>query len=145
MKKENYLSATAYTDGSYNKDTRNYGCGVVLLIDGQQPILMHATGKAKPGENGWQVNGEIEAALIAIRNAEALGCGSIQIFHDYEGVGKWPDGLWKTNKTYTRRYADEVRELRKRIKVTFTWGEGHAGNQYNEMADREAKIGAELI
>jgi hypothetical protein len=52
-----------------------------------------------------QVSGEIQASLSAVAWAEENGCQRIEVRYDYEGVGKWPDRAWKTNKKGTKRYA----------------------------------------
>lgn len=77
----------AYTDGSYNSTTGYYGCGAVLIDENEQEIArMHKTGKPDAGANGWNINGEIEAAVMAIHTAIGLGCKELTIYHDYEGV-----------------------------------------------------------
>lgn len=134
--------AEAYTDGSYNKEREIYGCGVVLLIDGEEPDLLYNCGTAQPGKNGWNINGEITAAIMAIQAAIKAGVTDLTIYHDYEGVGKWPDRLWRANKSYTAKYADDVNEYRKKINIRFSWVKGHSSNQYNDIADSLAKYGA---
>lgn len=133
----------AYTDGSYNSTTGYYGCGAVLIDENEQEIArMHKTGKPDAGANGWNINGEIEAAVMAIHTAIGLGCKELTIYHDYEGVGKWPDGVWKAKKSYTKAYAEQIHEFRKEIQITFIHVKGHNGNKWNEIADQEAGIGA---
>ena len=133
----------AYTDGSYNSTTGYYGCGAVLIDENEQEIArMHKTGKPDAGANGWNINGEIEAAVMAIRTAMDLGCDDLTIYHDYEGVGKWPDGVWKAKKSYTKAYAAQIHAFRKEIQITFIHVKGHHGNKWNEIADQEAGIGA---
>ena len=134
---------SAYTDGSYNSATGYYGCGAVLIDEeGKEIKRMHKTGKPDPGANGWNVNGEIEAAVMAIHTAIGLGCNELTIYHDYEGVGKWPDNVWQAKKSYTKAYADQIYEFRKEIQITFIHVKGHHGNKWNEIADQEAGIGA---
>ena len=131
--------ATAYTDGSYNADTGEYGAGVVLFTDrSEKPVTEAFSGRADDGENGWQVNGEIAAAKRAIELAMQSGYSSLEIHHDYEGVGAWPDRKWKAKKNYTRRYADFVNAARKRIDISFVHVKGHSGDEWNEMADKLA-------
>lgn len=136
------LKADAYTDGSYNKNTATYGCGVVLLIEGMAPKLLHGNGVAAYKENGWNINGEIRAAEMAIAAAVDAGVTDLTIHHDYEGVGKWPDHQWNANKTYTIQYARMVNEYRKKINIRFSWVKGHSSNKYNDLADELAKYGA---
>ena len=134
----------AYTDGSYNKDTGVYGGGGVLLDQsGNEVQRFSITGKPGPGEDGWNVNGELAAALEAIRRAKEVGCDSLLVMHDYEGVGYWPDGVWKARKTYTRDYASKVGAYRKEgLQITFEHVKGHSGDKWNDVADQLAKQGA---
>ena len=117
--------ATAYTDGSYNADTGEYGAGVVLFTDrSKKPVTEAFSGRADDGENGWQVNGEIAAAKRAIELAMQSGYSSLEIR--------------KAKKNYTRRYADFVNAARKQIDISFVHVKGHSGNEWNEMADKLA-------
>lgn len=133
----------AYTDGSYNSKTGCYGCGAVLLDENEQEIKrFHKTGRPAKHENGWNVNGEIEAALMAVHAALELGCANLTICHDYEGVGNWPDGIWDATKSYTIEYAEKIKEFREKLDISFIHVKGHNGNHWNEIADEEAAIGA---
>lgn len=139
-------TALLYTDGSYNKDFCIYGCGLVLLDEtGKEISRQHKTGIPQPGQNGWNINGEIEAALMGIQFAINLGYKKVKVYHDYEGVGKWPDKLWKATKPYTKDYADKVTKWRESVSIEFIHVKGHSGNNWNEIADQEARIGAKLI
>ena len=131
----------AYTDGSYNKATGNYGAGVVMFAKGTNtlPVFYKREGRAPEGENGWQVNGEIAAAKIAIEEAVKAGAAGLEIRYDYEGVEKWATGRWKRNKTYTREYAEYVRKAGEKLTVTFSHVKGHSGSKWNDMADTLAK------
>ena len=146
VKDQTSETALLYTDGSYNKDLCIYGCGLILLDEsGKEISRQHKTGVPQPGQNGWNINGEIEAALMGIQFAINLGYKKIKVYHDYEGVGKWPDKLWKATKPYTRDYADKVIKWRESVSIEFIHVKGHSGNNWNEIADQEARIGAKLI
>lgn len=133
-----------YTDGSYNADRQIYGCGAVL-IDGNEKILrMHKTGHPDEGANGWNINGEIDAAVMAIEKAIELGYDNITIHHDYEGVGKWADKMWKAKKSFTKAYAKKIDELRTQVMIRFVRVPGHSGSKWNDIADEEAREAAEL-
>ena len=103
----------AYTDGSYNSTTGYYGCGAVLIDENEQEIArMHKTGKPDAGANGWNINGEIEAAVMAIHTAIGLGCKELTIYHDYEGVGKSRSrSLTKKGTTVTNGMKLRTRKL----------------------------------
>ena len=137
--------AEAYTDGSYNQALGIFGCGAVLIIENEVPQIFYETGRAAKSSNGWNINGEIRAAEMIIEKAILEGVTDITIYHDYEGVGKWPDHIWRTNKDYTFKYAAKINEYRRKININFSWVKGHSGNKYNEMADKAAKYGAKNI
>lgn len=100
-----------YTDGSYNKDLGIYGSGFVLLDAAENEVTRgHHFGVPEPGNNGWNVNGEVAAAEMGIQKAIELGYTDITVYHDYEGIGKWADGLWRANKLYTRKYVENIQE-----------------------------------
>ena len=103
------------------------------------PVFYKREGRAPEGENGWQVNGEIAAAKIAIEEAVKAGAAGLEIRYDYEGVEKWATGRWKRNKTYTREYAEYVRKAGEKLTVTFSHVKGHSGSKWNDMADTLAK------
>ena len=77
---------------------------------------------------------------------KGLGKGyeAVTIYHDYEGVGKWGDNLWKANLEMTQAYKAYIAEARKKIKITFVKVKAHAGNKYNEMADKLAKSALDI-
>ena len=85
------------------------------------------------------VAGEIMGSKLAIDHCMANGIRSVEIFHDYEGIGAWADRKWKANNTLTQGYRNFVEEARKSIDIRFVKVKAHAGNKYNELADRLAK------
>lgn len=129
-------TAIAYVDGCYNKGTRMFGYGVVFLMDGKEKNFY---GEKPDKSGGWQIEGELTAALVACEKAIECGCASIEIRYDYEGVANWPTGYWRTNKSYTRKYAVEMRKIMKKISVSFTHIKAHKGEAGNEKADKLAK------
>lgn len=129
----------AYTDGSY----MNYGdsgYGAVLIKDGKPIVCLYGPTTKDPSMRN--VGGEIEAAERAISAAIILGGKHVRIFHDYEGVGAWGDGLWSRTKYDTIRFYEFVQAARKSITVSFEKVKGHSGIQYNELADALAEKGA---
>lgn len=133
-----------WVDGSYNSDTNEYGYGVYMVGSGIEKILC---GKNECISEGRNVEGEVCAAKLALKEVVDLfpDLPSCIVYHDYEGVGKWADKIWKANKSYTRDYADLVKDLRdKGLKVTFTHVYGHKGIRENEYVDKLAKIGCNI-
>ncbi len=131
----------AYTDGSYNRATKVYGYGIVLLDDNGEEHRYRGSGTEY--NQYWNVAGEIEAAKMAVKKAKELGCTVLEIYHDYEGVGLWPTGYWRTKNTYTESYASFMN--RAGIQIYYHHVKGHSGNKYNEIADDLASSAAGIL
>lgn len=129
-----------YTDGSYNKDTKIAGYGAVILAG----EIIRLSGQVE-SFGGEQVNGELEAVRKSVDWAVRNGYGSVCIHHDYTGVGKWADGEWKANKSYTNEYARYIATQREIISISFEQIPAHSGITYNEMADKLARSGCNSI
>ena len=133
-----------YVDGSFNSATGEFSYGMVVLLDGQ---ALSFQGKYEDEELSTMRNvaGEIKGAEAAMRYAIEHEIPRIAIYHDYEGIAKWPLGLWKTNKEGTRAYKAFYEEAREKIDISFVKVTGHSGDTYNEMADRLAKEALGLL
>lgn len=132
-----------WVDGSYNSDTNEYGYGVYLKGDGREMVFC---GKKECIEGGRNIEGEVHAAEVALTTLVKLypitDLPACTIYHDYEGVGKWADKEWRTNKSYTEAYAQLVNALRDQgLDITFSHVYGHSGVKGNEYVDKLAKIG----
>ena len=146
----------AFVDGSFNVKSKEYSAGVVIvkmsdeqiekipnnkdLIGGYNVICeISRAYKDAEGSEHRNVSGEIKAAMLAIEYCKKNDIQNIQIHHDYEGICKWADGLWKTNIELTKSYRDYVKEARKSINISFIKVKAHSGNILNERADELAK------
>lgn len=130
--------ATAYVDGSYNIRTGEFSCGVVIFHNGSMYELSKKFDDRDLSEMR-NVAGEIKGAELAIRFCLDRDVKSLEIFYDYEGIAKWGDRKWKTNKKGTTEYADFCQRVKRDLKIKFTKVKGHSGNKYNDRADRLAK------
>ena len=74
-----------------------------------------------------------------MRYAVANGFQKLYIYHDYEGIAKWCQGLWKANKEGTKAYKEYYDSIREKLQIVFVKVAAHTGDKYNEMADRLAK------
>ena len=129
---------SAYVDGSYDKETARFAYGCIML-DGDTTVAMMSAADDDPElASMHNVAGEIKGAEAAIQFCLDHGVKELTIFHDYEGIAKWPLGLWKANKLGTQAYRDFYREAVKSMKITFVKVKGHSGNKYNDMADKLA-------
>lgn len=137
----------AYVDGSYDAATGRYSCGVVIVDTDEngndQTYEMNACYDDAEAAEQRNVAGEIMGARLAIDYCKVNGIDTVEIYHDYEGVGKWADDLWKANNPLTRGYKAYVAEARETMAITFVKVKAHAGNKYNEIADKLAKAALE--
>lgn len=131
-------AAVAYVDGSYNIETKEYGCGVVIFYNGAEITYSKAFSDAELAQMR-NVAGEIEGAKLAMQYCADNNIEEIDIYYDYEGIEKWCSGAWKTNKAGTIAYKQFYEEISKKVRVSFNKVKGHSGDKFNDMADRLAK------
>ena len=133
----------AYVDGSYDSGSGRFSCGVVIVeTDSNGKSEKTELNSAFDDEEAAQqrnVAGEIMGSKIAIDWCRANGVKAVEIYHDYEGIGAWADRKWKANNPLTQGYREFVEEARKSMEITFVKVKAHAGNKYNELADKLAK------
>ena len=133
----------AYVDGSYDAASGRFSCGVVMIrTDAEGNVRTRELSKAFDDPEAAKqrnVAGEIMGAKTAIDFCLRQGIDEVSIYHDYEGIGKWADGKWKANNALTQGYRDYVAKARARMRISFVKVKAHAGNKYNELADRLAK------
>ena len=130
--------AIAYVDGSFNNATGVFGYGVVMFYNGEET---HLSGMGDDEELATMRNvaGEIAGSMEAMRFAIDHGCSEVIIYHDYEGIAKWPLGLWKANKKGTKDYKAYYEASKKSVKILFEKVKVNSGDKYNDMADLLAK------
>ena len=132
---------SAYVDGSYNIKTKNFACGVVMLIDGKEITFNQAYDDEELAKMR-NVAGEICGSILAMRYCVKNSIDTLHLYYDYEGIEKWCTGVWKTNKPGTIRYKEFYDSIKSDLRVIFHKVKGHSGDKYNDMADRLAKDAA---
>ena len=133
----------AYVDGSYNVADGRYA-GSAVIINGDVIIELSQAYDDNQAELR-NVAGEIMGARLAIDYCLRKGIDALTIYHDYEGVGKWGDDLWKANLEMTKAYKEYVADARKKMTIKFVKVKAHSGNKYNELADNLAKKALNMI
>ena len=128
----------AYVDGSYNKTTKEFSYGMVILRDGGELFFSEKYNDSELAAMR-NVAGEIKGAEAAMHYAVSEGLDSIRIYHDYEGIAKWCLGEWKTNKEGTKAYKEYYDSIKNDVSVKFVKVAAHTGDKYNEIADKLAK------
>ena len=128
----------AYVDGSYNVATGEFSYGVVMLYDGQEHTFSKSFSDPELASMR-NVAGEIKGAEAAMEYAYNHGMKSLTIYHDYEGIAKWPLKLWAANKEGTKAYQEYYNNIKEYVDIKFVKVKGHSGDKYNDMADKLAK------
>ncbi len=139
IKDRNILKA--YVDGSYNRKTKEYSCGVVLLLNGKE-LLFSRKGNAPHLASMRNVAGELLGAqyamAFALKNQGKFK--ELWIYHDYSGIEMWCTGQWRTKQAGTEAYKNYYQQkIRGRIDVRFKKVKAHSGDLYNDKADELAK------
>ena len=133
----------AYVDGSFDAAAGRFSCGVVIVetdAEGNSETTeLNAAFDDAEAAQQRNIAGEIMGSKLAIDHCMANGIKAVEIYHDYEGIGAWADRRWKANNTLTQGYKDFVAEARKNMDIKFVKVKAHAGNRYNELADKLAK------
>lgn len=130
--------AIAYVDGSYQKATGEYSCGVVFFYQGRK-WEFGQKGKDEELASMHNVAGEILGARTAMQEALRRGIKKLTIVYDYEGIAAWCLGRWKTNKEGTIAYKAYYDSIKDALAVTFQKVKGHSGDCWNDRADRLAR------
>lgn len=128
--------AIAYVDGSYNKEKKIYGSGVVFIGNGIEKLSI--SGHDDVMLKMWNVAGEVTAAMIAIQKAIDDGYKKLTIYHDYTGIAGWANG-WRASEEGAKRYKEFVNKKKEEIELVFEKVSAHTGVFYNEEADKLAK------
>lgn len=138
------LLDVAYVDGSYNAATGEFSYGVVMFHGGRE---LHFNRKYNDPSLAEMRNvaGEIKGAEAAMEYAYNNNMKKLTIYHDYEGIAKWPLRLWKANKEGTKAYQIFYDKISESVDITFVKVKGHSGDKYNDEADRLAKEALMLI
>ena len=130
--------AVAYVDGSYHIGTKEFSCGAVLFLNGEELHFSERFTDLDLAEMR-NVAGEIKGSETVLRYCIEHDVPSVTLYHDYEGVAKWATGEWKAKKPGTIAYREFCAAAAKHIRFRFVKVKGHSGDKYNDLADRLAK------
>ena len=134
--------ALAFVDGSFQKEKKLFGYGVVFMEREGGLSKYKGSGTEEAYAEMRNVSGEILGARLAVELAMEKNLSSLSIFHDYQGIASWANGEWKCNKEKTIEYRDFMKEAEKKIRLEFFKVPAHSGIYFNEMADALAKEAA---
>lgn len=128
-----------YVDGSFDKEAGFCGSGVVF-VENDEEIDCYSFASVDE-YNQWNIQGECEACLNAIKTAGLNEIEILHIYYDYQGVESWATGAWKAKNPYTQGYVKRFNEMISEysINVIFHKVKGHSGNRWNDRADKLAR------
>lgn len=130
--------AIAYVDGSYKASTGEFSCGAILIYKDEEITISKKYNDKKLALMN-NVAGEIMGSVEVMRYCIQNGIKNVDIYHDYEGIGMWGTGQWKTNKEGTIAYKRFCDSCRDKLSFRFIKVKGHSNDKYNDIADKLAK------
>jgi ribonuclease HI len=121
---------TAYTDGSFitekssspNKGRAGWGFTVQNIKGETVHESYGLTNFMAPSRN---IDGEVQAAIEAIKWAIKREVKILKIVTDYKGVQLWGDGTWNPSSKVAFRYMKFLNSISGQIKLEFVWIKGH--------------------
>ncbi len=127
-----------YVDGSWAPTKQLYGCGIVILVDGQVNKEFAVPGMEPAYNKFHNVAGEVFAAMLGYQYIQDhYPNPEVTCHYDYQGLEYWASGKWNANSSLAIAYRDAVAALP--YKVTFAKVAAHTGDTYNERADHLAR------
>ena len=128
-----------YVDGSYNKETGNFGWAVYGITKASDSFMC---GQDACVEDGRNVEGEIHAATKALNLFDkAKQYKNAILYYDYAGIESWATGEWQANKKTSKEYQEFFKEIKSHGKnISFQHVKGHTGCKGNELVDKVAKL-----
>ncbi|ENZ01230.1 hypothetical protein HMPREF1092_01938 [Clostridium thermobutyricum] len=148
LKEESFIAdegLTAYVDGSFSLEKKNYSYGMVCIENGEVVFTDNGVGTDKNAISLRNVSGEVNGAMKAVEYAIENNFNQITIVFDYQGIESWALGTWKRNNDITKNYNKFMQEKMKEIKINFKKVKGHSGDKFNDMADKLAKEALGII
>lgn len=141
-------SYTFYTDGSYTKKVPDY-YSWSFIVDGPSNLNQmrdSRSGVKSEFVESFQVGGELQAVLEALKYCLENHIHTIHIVHDYLGAKSIVDGSFKprseVSKYYLHYYSQLYQQLEEQAKdddeeliIQFKHVRGHTGIEGNELAD----------
>ena len=121
-----------YTDGACSGNPGPAGIGVVIIYNGHKKEISEYIGEATNNI------AEIEAVIVALSQLKYPEKTHVKLYTDSQWVVGVLTQNWKIKKNV--ELVKEARELAGRVgKLDVVKVKGHAGNEFNELADRLAR------
>ena len=129
--------AVAYVDGSYHIGTKEFSCGAVLFLNGEE---LHFSEKFTDPDLAEMRNvaGEIKGSETVLRYCIEHDVPSVTIYHDYGGVSKMGNGRMESKSPAPLRTANSAPQPQS-TSVSIFESQRALGDKCNDLADRLAK------
>ena len=130
----------AFVDGSYDKVTKTYGSGIVVLDLENNDYKCYAYAGFDKWDQ-WNIVGELEATKKALQIAkEEYKSKNVAIYHDLKNISLWASGEWQAKNDYTKDYVKTIEEFSNEINICFVKVKAHSTeSKFNDLADETAK------
>jgi len=162
MRSQNYLSQSSAAEDALShaldphKDER-----IEIYVDGSWGKLGERPDKSLIEVAGWgfvvvaedveihsdcgvirspisrQIDGEAGAVLAALAWAKDNGFEYLRFYHDYLGLSRWVQGIWRPKSRVAIKYVAEFSGFG--IHALWTHVKGHSDDKWNDRADALAK------
>ena len=125
---------TIYTDGCCLQNPSGPGGYGVVILDGAEPVRKLSCGYRKTTNNRMELMAFFDALMECPPEREI----------DFYTDSKYAIGVLSgsMNPTKNLDLVDDIRELLRKRKCTFTWVKGHNGDKYNEECNKLATLAA---
>ena len=125
-----------YTDGSYQSSINAGGWCSIILTENEQLVTKLYQGRTHTTNNRMELMAILETLRYFEEPSELIIISDSQyVINGINGSAK----KWFEDNDLSKKNLDlwfEVVELLDKHKVTMEWTKGHAGNKWNEEADR---------
>ena len=132
-----------YTDGACTGNPGKGGFGAVLIYNGSEKQI--SCGYRKTTNNRMELMAAVESLRLLKEECDVSLYSDSKYLTDainQHWIDSWVKNGWrKSDKkaVLNRDLWEALLELIKIHRISFIWVKGHAGNKYNELADRLAK------
>ncbi|MFH0736327.1 MAG: hypothetical protein V1773_17285 [bacterium] len=127
-----------YVDGSFYQG--GYGYGFVVVENNQNVYQQGGYVEDNIFREQNNVGGELVSLIKALNWCKNKNYNEVKIYHDYVGVAKFVNGMWKAKTDATILFANTIKSFN--IKIIFQKVAAHSNNKWNDVVDNLAKEGA---
>ncbi|URM53151.1 viroplasmin family protein [Mycoplasma sp. SG1] len=131
-----------FIDGSFNKLTKSFTAGILILTNSFNNQLTKITIKKKFLHKFFSkhnnVAGELMAAVFAMKYSLLLNSKKTLICHDYIGISEFCK-TWKSNNPMIKMYQDLFKQnFNNDSQIDFLKIKGHSDNNFLNLTDKLA-------